>query len=196
MRVLILDPGAIFGYAFGDPLDGKVPFSGTFKLPDVQLTKKMIALESWAMEFIQANAITDVFIEQNIIPHKTSFSAVTNLAGYTLFAGTAGTRMNCNVTTIELQTWRSALRLPTQGPKTVLAHPDYARFKERKNGLKEAKRQWVKDRAMDYARKQGCTPKDDNESDAICMYFYKRDQIIERNMKRQKSTDLFEGIDI
>lgn len=196
MRILCLDPSAVFGWAHGDPFQDGPPISGVFKLPDAPVTKRLIALEAWAMDMIHANGITDLFIEQPFLPKISSFAAVTLLAGYTLFAGTAGTRCGCNVSTVELSSWRAALRLPTQGPKNVLAHPDYARFASRKSGLKEAKRQWVKDRAKDYARKMGCDPQDDNEGDACCIYFYKRMQILARQEAKVTKLDLFDGLPI
>lgn len=200
MRGLILDPGATFGYAFGDFLVAVPPRTGSFKLPDAPLTDHMIALEAKVMDLIVANSITDVYIEQNFIDTtKTGFPTAQKLMGYVLYSGTAARRCRCHCATIELSTWRSKLGLPTQGPKNVLSHPDYARFANKKTksgGLTEAKRQWVKDRAMDFARKQGCDPKDDNESDAACMYIYKQREILEREASKGRRTDLFEDLPI
>lgn len=197
MRIMTLDPSGIFGYAFGDPFDPKPPFSGIFKLPEGTVTKRLIAVEDWLADKIRANSITDVFIEQNFIPEKTSFAAVNLLAGYVSHSGTAAARLGCNVSTIELSTWRSALNLPTRGPKNIMKDSRYAeKFGKRKSGEADARRQWVKDRAMEYARKHGCEPKDDNEGDAICMYLHKRAQILERKERASQRVDLFDDLKV
>lgn len=203
MRTLTLDTGAIFGYAYGNPFGNRgPPFSGTFSLPDLPVTRKMIALENFLINLIKANEITDVYVEQNFIPERTSFQAVTLLAGYVLVAGMAASRCNCKCSTVELSTWRSELGLPTRGPKNVLAHPDYARFattrdgKPKKGGQKEAQRQWVKDRAKEYAIKRGSAPKDDNESDAICMWWWKTDRLQRRLEETKNRKDLFDEIKV
>lgn len=197
MKMLMLDPGATFGYAYGDPFgNAGPPWSGTFTLPDLPVTRKMIALENFVINLIKANAITDVYVEQNFIPQRTSFQAVTVLAGYVLVAGMAASRCSCKCSTIELSTWRSELGLPTQGPKNVLAHPDYAHLAKNKGGLATAKRLWVKDRAKDYARKRGSDPKDDNESDAICMYHWKADRLRRKLDGLGTKNDLFDGLKV
>lgn len=195
--MLMLDPSAIFGYAYGDPFgNAGPPWSGTFKLPDLQTTRKLIALENFLINLIKANGITDVFIEQNFIPLKTSFQAVTLLAGYVLVSGMAASRCSCNCSTIELSTWRSELGLPTRGPKNVLAHPDYAHLAKNKGGLKVAQRMWVKDRAKDFAIKHGSDPKDDNEADAICMWHWKADRLRRKKETLSDRKDLFEDLKI
>lgn len=174
MRILALDPSATFGFAHGDPLaSGKVPFSGTHKLPkDVPLTKRLIAVEGFVVDLIKGAGITDVYIERPIMPRITSFDAVSAVAGYAFMSGVAATKCGANAFLIDMATWRSDLGLPTQGPKNVLADPVYAaQFGGRKNGLKEAKRRYVKDKAIQFAEKMGATPADDNEADALCIWF-------------------------
>jgi len=198
-KILMLDPSAIFGYAFGDPFgNGGPPFSGTFALPKspAPVTERLIAMETWLMDLIKGNEITDVFIEQNFIPQQTSFQAVSLLAGYVLFAGTAARRCRCNCSTVELSTWRSELGLPTQGPKNVLAHPDYQHLAGRKDGLKVAKRLWVKDRAKEYVIKRGSDPKDDNEADACAMYYWKMDRLRRKMQSLGTKGDLFDGVEV
>ena len=193
----MLDPSGVFGWAHGDPFgNGGPPFSGTFALPDLQTTRKMIALENFLINLIKANSITDVFIEQNFIPEKTSFQAVTLLAGYVLVAGMAASRCSCKCSTVELSTWRSDLGLPTQGPKNVLAHPDYAHLSSRKNGLKEAKRRYVKDKAKEFAIKMGSDPKDDNEADAICMWWWKTLRLRKKMEEIGTKKDLFDELTV
>lgn len=205
MRALTLDTGDIFGWAFGDPYKDMIPFSGSFHLPDLPPSAKMIALENFVINIIKANEITDVYVEQNFIPTTTSFQAITVLAGYVLMSAIAATRCNCKASTIELSTWRKELGLPTQGPKTVLSHPDYKHFATNKNtgaarkpkdALSEARRRWVKDRAMDYARKMGADPKDDNEGDAICMWLYKKQRLLKKLEAIGTKRDLFDDLKI
>lgn len=202
MKILMVDTGDISGLAFGNPFTDMVPFASSFHLPDASPTEKMIVYERTLIDVIKANEITDVYIEQNFIPLKTSFQAITVLAGYVLMAGIAARRCRCKASTVELSTWRSELGLPTQGPKNVLAHPDYAHFAKnrdgspKKSGLKDAKRKWVKDRAMDYARKHGADPKDDNEGDAICMYLWKSGRLRKRLEEAGTKRDLFQDLPI
>lgn len=191
MQLLTLDPStAIFGLAVGDPEGSALPTISSYKLPDVSITRKMIALEAHLIDFIKGNGVTDVLVEENIIPKVTSFPAVVALAGATLIPGIAGVKCGCNVTTVAIQTWRSQLGLPTQGPKNVLALPEYRdRFGKRKNALKDAKRQWVKDAAYAFARKYGLDPKDDNEADAACLFIWKREKL--RATVEERRYDLF-----
>lgn len=172
MRLLAVDPSAVCGFAHGDPHNEGPPFSGVFTLPkDSTITRRMIALESWAIDMIKGNGITDVYVEKPILPQKTSFSSVAAICGYAFTLGVAATKCGCYCEVVEMQSWRSELGLPTQGPKNVLADPHYAGlFGKRKSALRDAKRQWVKDRAMDFARRMGSDPADDNEGDAICIW--------------------------
>lgn len=195
-RDLLLDPGDIFGYAYGDAFIDVSPFSGVFQLPKVVGSKKFVALENRIMDLIEANGITDVGIEQPFLGPNQSFAAITAQAAYVVVAGMAAAKKGCNCYTIDIATWRSALGLPTQGPKTVLAHPDYAHFATKKGGLSIAKRKWVKDRAFEYAVKSGSNPKDDNEGDAICMWQWKASK--RRQAREDASTrkDLFDEIQV
>jgi hypothetical protein len=195
-RDLLLDPGDLYGYAFGDAFTDASPFSGVFQLPKVVGSKKFVALEAWIIGLIKANEITDVGIEQPFLGKNQSFAAITAQAAYVVVAGMAAAKCNCNCYTIDIATWRSALGLPTQGPKTVLAHPDYAHFAAKKGGLQIAKRQWVKDRAFDYAVKHGANPKDDNEGDAICMWHWTA--MRRRRAKDEASSrkDLFDDLTV
>lgn len=175
MRLGTFDPSGVCGYAFGDPFGntGAPPISGAFKLPiGVPLTKKMIAVEAWAIDLIKGNSLTDIWIEEPILPKATSFGAVSNVVGIAFMIGVAATKCGCFCAIVPIQTWRSAIGLPTVAPKNVMQDPYYKqKFGHRKGGgLKEAKRQYLKDRAMDYARKNGSDPKDDNEGDAICIW--------------------------
>lgn len=172
MRIMTLDGGGTFGWAHGDPKDIDVPpVSGSQGLPSIQTTKMMISLENWLMGMIKANGITDLYIEKSIIPKMTSYDSVVKLAGYNIVSGIAATKCGIRAVLVDMQSWRSELGLPTQGPKNVLQDPIYAaKFKGRKDALKVAKRAWVKDRARDFAIAKGSDPKDDNESDAICIY--------------------------
>lgn len=197
MRLLTLDGGATFGYAFGDPSLKAPPFSGSHVLPkDVPVTKKLIAIETWLVGLIRDNGITDVWIEEPIMPRMTSFAAVTALAGYAFMSGIAATKCGCNAYLVALQTWRSDLGLPTRGPKNVLADPRYKeRFGARKSGLKDAQRQWVKDRAFEFAVKHGCTPKDDNSGDACCIWLW-RQMKIRQKAEEESRGDLFSNLSV
>lgn len=195
-RDLLLDPGDIWGYAYGDAFTDALPFSGVFQLPKDLNSGQFVALELFLINLIKANGITDIGVEQPFMGPKQSFAAVTKQAGYVVVASMAARKCGCNCYTIDIGTWRADLGLPTQGPKTVLAHPDYAHMAHKKDGLKIAKRLWVKDRAMDYAVKLGSAPKDDNEGDAICMWHWKAGR--RRRLKEQLSNkqDLFDGITV
>jgi hypothetical protein len=178
-RILTVDGGAILGFAHGDPLgNGGPPISGTHRLPSIETTGMMLAVMEWVYDIVKGNEIAEVWMEKSIIPEKTSYEAVAKLAGYNIAAGMGAARAGAKFFLVDMQTWRSALGLPTQGPKNVLSHPDYAYLAKtekgvlRKDALKLAKRKWVKDRASDFARKNGSDPKDDNEGDAICIYHY------------------------
>lgn len=196
MRLLTLDPSGIFGYAFGEPLGEEIPYSGTFKLPDAVPSRKMVALERWIVATITTNGITDVIIEEPFLGARQSFQSVVALTGYVTIAGLAAAKCDCRCTTVAISTWRSDLGLPTQGPKNVLADPHYAaKFGSRKNGLKEAKRQYVKDRAVDFVRKLGSDPADDNEADAIAIFLWKRRKLAQKNEEEQKR-DLFSEIEV
>lgn len=175
MRILTLDLSGICGFAHGDPLssNGGPPFSGVFKLvKDATLTQKAIALERWLLEFIPGNGITEVWIEKPFVLNTKSEDALYSMLSLVFAAGMAAAKCGCFCQLIVMQSWRSELGLPVAGPKNVLADPHYATlFAHRKGGgLKEARRQYVKDRAMDYARKMGSDPKDDNEGDAVCIW--------------------------
>lgn len=175
MRLLCCDPSSITGYAHGDPFKADPPWAGAHQLPkNVPITKRLIAIERFAIELIRGNGITDVYIEKPIMPRQTSFDAVASIAGYAFMFGVAATKCGCYCALVDMQSWRSGLGLPTQGPKNALSDPHYAaKFGHSKGGgLKEAKRQWVKDRAMEFAVKMGSDPKDDNEGDAICIWHY------------------------
>ncbi len=193
----MLDPSGIFGYAFGEPFDHQgPPFSGTHKLPDLPLTERLMELERWAIDLFKANEITDAYIEEPFLGKHLNFTSVSTQIGYSLIAGIAARKCRVKVSTLPNSTWRSELGLPTRGPKNVLAHPDYARFKSRKSGQKDAQRQWVKDRAMDYARQHGSNPADDNEGDAICMYHWKANRLRAKRAEIGQRRDLFDDLAI
>lgn len=202
MRLLTLDLANVFGWAFGDPDGDSGPIrSGSHELPDVPLTDLMITLESRVMDIVKGNEITDVLIEQPIIPMPTSFHTVTKLSGMALVAGMAARRCGAKTSLVMMQTWRSELGLPTQGPKNVLADPHYRQQVERKDGkglvdgaLKIAKRKYVKDQAIKFVIKKGITPKDDNEADAIAMWFWKKQWLQAKADARKQ--DLFSTLDI
>lgn len=202
MRILTLDGGGQFGFAHGDPHSGRIPISGSHKLPAGQTTKLMIALEAWCIDMIKGNEITDVYIEKSIITPNSAYATTVTLAGYNLIAGIAATKCGVNAYLVDMQSWRSELGLPTQGPKNVLAHPDYAHMARLQNGklrpakaaLSMAKRAWVKDRAKDFAVKHGSDPIDDNESDAICIYHAMVQRI--RNKVEQARYDLFADLTV
>lgn len=195
MKLLTADPAKVFGLALGDPETDAPPKLTSYKLPEkITATQRFIALEAFLIDYIKGNGVTDVLIEENIIPGITSFHAVVMLAGYTLIAGIAAAKCGCNVSTISIQKWRSELGLPTQGPKNVLSHPDYAHLAKLKGGLKIAKRQWVKDAALKLARKHGLDPKDDNEADAACIYIWKRERL--RAKVEERRYDLFADTDL
>lgn len=193
MRYLTIDGGQQTGWTHGDPTTNTPPMSGVFRLPTVQVTDKLIALESFLIDMIKANGITDVFIEKSIIPKVTSYDAIVTLAGYNLIAGMAARRTGCNSFLVDMQSWRSELGLPTQGPKTVLQHPDYARFVGKKDGLKQAKRQWVKDATKRYVSKLWGVPiESEDAADAAALYACVKARY-ETRIERPKM-DLFGGL--
>lgn len=183
-RLLALDCGASFGYAHGLVHgNGGMPFSGVHKLPkDAPVTKRMIALETWLVGLIQTHEITHVYIERPILPKMTSFDAVTAIIGYALQSGVSATKCGCFCALIDIQSWRSAIGVPTRAPKNLMADPHYAqKFGHRKGGgFKEASRQYVKDRTRDFVVKQGCDPVDDNEADACAIWYAAKQEILAR----------------
>lgn len=191
MQLLTLDPSSkIFGLCLGNPETDDKPKLSSFKLPDLSVTRRYMALESFLIDYMKGNGVTDVLVEENIIPKVTSFPAVVALAGATLMSGVAAVKCGCNCSTIHISTWRADLGLPTQGPKNVLALPEYReKFGNRKSALKDAKRQWVKDAAYALARKHGMDPKDDNEADAFCIWQWKREKL--RAKIEERRYDLF-----
>lgn len=196
MRSAFFDPSGITGFAYGESGNDRPEGSGVFALDKKDtITQKMVALEDWTLNLIRTHKIVAVHIEEPILPRNTSFSAVSSVSGYAMAIGMAATRANCFAALLPMQTWRSRLGLPTQGPKDVLKIPEYQeKFGHRKNGLREAKRQFVKDRALEYAMKKGLHPRDDNEGDAICGWYavkVKRD-----NESREMSFDFEKEIDI
>lgn len=196
MRLLTLDGGAVFGYAFGDPFLTAPPFSGSHKLPTGQHTRKMIALEEWIMSSVLSNRITDIVVEEPFIGKVQSFQSIVALCAWVSHAGVAATKCQANCFTVHPQSWRSELKLPTRGPKNVLADPVYGeKFGKRKTGLTDAKRQWVKDRTLDYVRGRGCDPKDDNEADACAIWFWKAERLREK-LESETRKDLFSEIEI
>lgn len=175
MRLGTVDPSGVCGYAFGDPFDRETPpFSGTFTLPaGVPLTQKMMTAEAWAIDWIKGNGITDVWIEEPIIPKITTFKAVSNVIALAFVIGLAAAKCGCFCSIVPMQTWRSKLGLPTVAPKNIVLDPHYkAKFGNRKTFKKDASRQYLKDKAMELARKLGSDPKDDNEGDAICIWHH------------------------
>lgn len=194
MRFMFIDSGVNTGWAHGDPEKDEPPISGAHRLPSVQITKRLIVLESFIIDTIKANGITDVFIEKPIIPKVSSFDAITTLIGYALIEGIAAQRCGCNTSLVDMQSWRSELGLPTQGPKNVLQDPAYAEFVGKKNGLKEAKRKWVKNAAIKYAVKQGCNIESEDEADAACGYFCVRQRFLVKQDKPK--FDLFGNLGI
>lgn len=173
MRMAFFDPSGITGFAFGESDNEKPEGSGVFVVDKKDpITKKMIVLEDFATTLIKRQSIVAVYIEEPILPKFTSFAAVSSISGLAMAVGMAATRCNCFAALVPMQTWRSRLGLPTQGPKDVLKIPAYKdRFGHLKSGLKDAKRQFVKDAAIAYATKRGFAPKDDNEGDALCGWF-------------------------
>lgn len=173
--LLTLDTSDVTGFAIGDPLrtsGGAPAYSGVLKLPkDVTISRKANVLRGFVLETIVDYSVTDVWIEKPFILNSKSESVVYAMLNLVLAGGMAADERGCYCSLIGQQEWRSALGLPTVGPKNVMADPHYAeRFGKRKDGLKAAKRQYVKDRAMEYAKRMGSEPVDDNEGDAICMW--------------------------
>lgn len=195
-KLLVLDTAGKIGFAYGEIFSNSgLPFSGVHKLPEQHLTKRLLALQSWLTDVIEGNHITDVWIEKPFVTNSKSEDAIYSMLGYVLASGMAATRCGCHCSLIDIQTWRSELGLPTQGPKNVLADPRYAdRFSKRKNGLKDAKRQYVKDRTIDFVVKQGCDPKDDNEADACAIWFCVAQRL--RKKLEAPKYDLFGDLDV
>lgn len=197
MRVMTFDPSAVCGYAFGDPLaENTPPISGVYKLQTGDpLTKRLVALEAWAIDRLKGGNITHVGIEEPFLPRHGDFKAVSVIVSYVMILGVAAQKCGCHCTLISNQTWRSALGLPTQGPKNVLSDPYYAeKFGKRKNALKEAKRAYVKDVTMRWVRERGSEPVDDNEGDAIAIFHAyaqsKRSKIVEPGFDFGKDLDI------
>jgi len=173
VRLGTVDPSGVCGYAFGDPFERETPpFSGTFTLPaGVPLTQKMMTAEAWAIDWIKGNGITDVWIEEPIIPRITTFKAVSNIVALAFIIGVAAAKCGCFCSVVPMQTWRSTCGLPTRAPKNVVLDPHYkAKYGHLKGFAKVAARQYLKDKAMEFARKHGSDPKDDNEGDALCIW--------------------------
>lgn len=196
MRLAFFDPSSVTGFAYGESGNDRPEGSGSFILDKKDsITQKMVALEDWAINLIKSQKIVSVHIEEPILPKNTSFAAVSSVSGFAMALGMAATRCNCYAALLPMQTWRSRLGLPTQGPKDVLKIPEYhEKFGHRKNGLREAKRQFIKDRALEYAMKKGLHPRDDNEGDAICGWYAIK--LKRENDDRELSFDFAKEIDI
>lgn len=197
MKMIALDLSAVVGYAFGDPFKNDVPFSGTIKLSGDNPTDRCYNLFSWCIDIFKSNEVTDVVVELPFIPKgPTSFGANVSLIGYVLAAGMAAKACRANSTGVHQQTWRSQFGVPSQGPKNVLTHPDYQHLADRKDGLKAAKRLWVKDRTKDAVRLRGSNPKDDNEADACAIFYWKMDRLRKQLETIGTRKDLFDGIEV
>ena len=188
-RLLTLDPSAICGFAHGDPFgDQKPPFSGTLVLPKKGSTSdKSVFLFDWLIDFMRGNRITELYVEKPFIQNTKSEDAIYSMLSLVIASGMAAKKTGAYCQLIGMQTWRSALGLPTIGPKNIMADPYYAQmFGARKGGgIKEAKRQYVKDRALEYARKLGSDPTDDNEGDAICIWYAVANQLKKKIVEPQ-----------
>jgi hypothetical protein len=175
MRLMTFDPSAVCGFAFGDPLDeSTLPISGAYKLQKGDpLTKRLVALEAWAIDRLKGANITDVVIEMPFLPKHGDFNALSVLIGYTITLGIAAQKCGCNCTLIAQQSWRAELGLPATGPKNIMKDPYYAeKYGKRKGGgEKEAKREYVKAAAIAFVKKLGSDPADDNEADALCIWY-------------------------
>lgn len=174
MRLMTFDPSAVCGFAFGDPLDeSALPISGAYKLQKGDpLTKRLVALEAWAIDRLKGGNITDVAIEAPFLPKHGDFTALSALMGYTLILGVAAQKCGCFCTLVAQQTWRSELGLPSAAPKNIMSDPYYAeKYGKRKGGgKKEASREYLKNAAIELVKRLGSDPADDNEADAICIW--------------------------
>lgn len=191
--LLALDLSAVCGFAVGDPLlaDSKPPISGVYKLPKTNITARCVAVEDWLTKsMIPLNGVTDVYIEQPFFHNTKSESALISMVGLMVAGGMAAARHGCYCETIAGQSWRSEAGLPTRAPKNVMADPHYAeRYGKLKDGLKQANRQYVKDRAIEFCLKKGLKPEDDNEADSIGIWYAMAARI--RGKVTAPSYDLF-----
>jgi hypothetical protein len=195
--LLTIDQSALSGFAHGDPLSpGVVPQSGVLKLPKGSLSARCNALHGFALKMIRDLRVTDLYVEQPFIQKTLSENAVYPLVGYMLVLGMAAETCGCYCAAVSQQTWRSRIGVPTTAPKNVMSDPYYAsKFGHLKGGgVKEAKRQYGKDRVIDYARKMGSDPEDDNESDAIGIWHAMALTI--RNKENPETRDFFDDMHI
>lgn len=174
MKLCTFDTSGKTGYAGGDQAAARPEFSGTFKLPvNKPLTTRMVALETFAIDIIKKHGVQAIWVEQPFVMNTKSEDALYTMMGLVFAVGMAAEKCGVFCKLVGSQEWRSDLGLPTVGPKDVMRIEHYRlKFGARKGGgVKEAKRQWVKDQAMEYARRRmGVEPEDDNEGDAICMW--------------------------
>ncbi len=161
MRLMTFDPSAVTGFSFGDPLDeSTLPISGTYKLQTGDpLTKRLVAMEAFAIDRIKGGNITDVWIEEPFLPKHGDFRAVSVTVSYVMILGVAAQKCGCNCSLIGQQSWRSELGLPATGPKHIMKDPFYAekfgKRKERRPQRGEALlREAGRDRHGDEARPQ------------------------------------------
>ena len=204
MKLMTLDLSGVVGYAYGDPFKPLAPFFGSFKLAGDDATDRCLKLFLWCTEKLEANGITDVVIELPFIPKggKTSFGANASLIGYTVAAGMAAKSNGATCAGVHQQTWRSQLKLPNQGPKNVLKLPGYEHFAfnanstEKKSALQVAKRAFVKNHTSEFVQNKGAAPKDDNEADAIAMWYWKQDRLTQRLAEIGTKRDLFDDLQV
>jgi hypothetical protein len=176
-RILAFDQSAYCGWAHGVP--GEKPMSGTLRLPDKQVSDRLIRLENFVMEMVEANKIERVYFEKPIIPKVTSFLALSSLIGYASYIGTGARRAGIQSFAIDMQTWRSEFGVPTQAPRALKG--------------KDERRKWVKAATMARCERLGIPVADDNAADAVGIWYCAAERILHK--ARNPSFDIFAGVE-
>lgn len=178
MKILGLDQSSFTGFCHGEP--GGTPTFGVFRMPKIERGPRLIALESFVINMVKANAIDLVVIETPIKPQQTSFDACLSLYGVAAVIIVASAKAGVPVVDVAMQSWRSAFRVATSAPKSITNQ--------------NARRKWVKQQTIDRCHQRGWAVVSDNEGDACGIWSWACDQEIERVSPKQKS--IFEGLSI
>lgn len=160
-RVLGLDAGGTFGYAHG-PCGGR-PIFGIIRLPTKSTaSKQFVILEARLRAILVADQITKAYIELPFIqrdPDKININRELLAWGWQTVAGIACEKEGVPIFAVPSATWRSFFMGVTTAPKDCGAGlPDSARV--------NARRAWLKQKALEECQKRGWSPPETVGQDA------------------------------
>lgn len=154
--ILALDVATTTGWAFGR--SGELPQHGTYTLPPGPAPRQVAAFSGWLMALIDRHEPRELVFEAPILPRKANIVTLRKLYGLALIVEMVCDKKQLPCSEVLPQEWRD---------------PFLGQMRPITSGLTtEQRRKALKDAVMRVCRLYKWQPKDDNDADALGIWYF------------------------